>query len=45
MKVTSKTFAAELEDVAHSEAGPFRVAERLDPETRAQLERMRRRCK
>jgi predicted RNA-binding protein with PIN domain len=42
MKVTSKTFAAELENVAHSEAGPFRVAERLDPETRAQLERMRR---
>jgi hypothetical protein len=42
MKVTSKIFAAELEEVAHSEAGPFRVAERLDPETRAQLERMRR---
>jgi predicted RNA-binding protein with PIN domain len=42
MKVTSKTFAAELEGLAHSEAGPFRVAERLDPETRAQLERMRR---
>jgi predicted RNA-binding protein with PIN domain len=43
MKVTSKTFAAELQEVGHSEAGSFRVAERLDPETREQLERLRRR--
>jgi predicted RNA-binding protein with PIN domain len=42
MKVTSKTFAAELREVAYSEAGPFRVAERLDPEIREQLERLRR---
>jgi predicted RNA-binding protein with PIN domain len=42
MKVTSKTFAAELQEVAHSEARPFRVAERVDPEIREQLERLRR---
>jgi predicted RNA-binding protein with PIN domain len=42
MKVTSKSFAAELHDVAHSEAEPFRIAERLDPATREQLERLRR---
>jgi predicted RNA-binding protein with PIN domain len=42
MKMTSKTFATELQDVAHSEAGQFRIAERLDPATREQLERLRR---
>ena len=42
MKMTSKTFADQLRDVEHAEPKPFRVAERLDAETRAALERLRR---
>jgi predicted RNA-binding protein with PIN domain len=45
MKVTSKHFASELGDVKHTEPGPSRIADRVDEETRARLERMRRRRK
>jgi predicted RNA-binding protein with PIN domain len=42
MKITSKTFATELEDVSHAEQKPSHLADRLDPATREQLERLRR---
>jgi predicted RNA-binding protein with PIN domain len=42
MKVTSKLFAAELGDMGQSEPRPTRIAERVDAETRARLERLRR---
>ena len=42
MKVTSKLFASELGDVAHTEPSPSRLGERVDEETRARLERLRR---
>jgi predicted RNA-binding protein with PIN domain len=41
-KQGSKAFLAELSTAVHVEAGPSRVADRLDPETRAALERLRR---
>jgi predicted RNA-binding protein with PIN domain len=41
-KVSSRNFVADLEPVQHGEAGRRRLAELLDPETRARLERMRR---
>jgi predicted RNA-binding protein with PIN domain len=41
-KLSSRTFLADLEHVAHEERRPSRLADRLDPETRARLERLRR---
>jgi predicted RNA-binding protein with PIN domain len=41
-KLTSATFLLDLQPSAHHEAGPSRVRDRLDPETRARLERLRR---
>jgi len=41
-KQTSSTFVRDLEPVEHREPEAFRVRERLDPETRARLERLRR---
>jgi predicted RNA-binding protein with PIN domain len=41
-KISSRNFVADLEPVQHGEAGRRRLAELLDPETRARLERMRR---
>jgi predicted RNA-binding protein with PIN domain len=41
-KLTSRTFVRDLEQVEHRESGPYRVGERLDADTRARLERMRR---
>ncbi len=42
MKVTSKLFAAELGDMSASKPQPSRIADRVDEETRARLERLRR---
>ncbi len=41
-KLTSRTFVRDLEHVEHREQGAYRVSERLDEETRARLERLRR---
>jgi predicted RNA-binding protein with PIN domain len=41
-KLTSRTFVRDLEKVEHREPATFRVGERLDDETRARLERLRR---
>lgn len=41
-KLTSSAFLRELEHVEHREPGAFRVRERVDEETRARLERLRR---
>lgn len=41
-KLTSRTFVRDLEQVEHREPGPYRVGERLDEDTRARLERLRR---
>jgi predicted RNA-binding protein with PIN domain len=41
-KLSSPTFLRDLERVEHREPEAFRVGERLDDETRARLERMRR---
>jgi predicted RNA-binding protein with PIN domain len=41
-KLTSRTFVRDLEKVEHREPASFRVGERLDDETRARLERLRR---
>ena len=41
-KLTSATFLGDLEHVEHREPEAFRVGERLDEETRARLERLRR---
>ena len=41
-KLTSKAFADELRDVAYSDTVHSHLADRLDPETRDQLERLRR---
>ncbi len=38
----SQAFLAELEQVTHQESSASRVRDRLDPETRARLERLRR---
>jgi predicted RNA-binding protein with PIN domain len=41
-KLTSLTFVRDLDKVEHREPATFRVGERLDDETRARLERLRR---
>jgi predicted RNA-binding protein with PIN domain len=41
-KVSSREFASELTAVEHREPRPSRVGERVDEETRARLEKMRR---
>lgn len=41
-KLSSREFAATLDAVEHRESGPSRVGDRVDPETRERLERLRR---
>ncbi len=41
-KVSSRTFLRDLGSTAHEERAPLRLSERLDEETRARLERLRR---
>ena len=41
-KISTREFAATLESVEHREDSPSRVGDRVDPETRARLERLRR---
>jgi predicted RNA-binding protein with PIN domain len=41
-KLSSRTFVRDLEHVEHREPEAYRVGERLDEETRARLERLRR---
>jgi predicted RNA-binding protein with PIN domain len=41
-KVSSREFASTLEDVTHREEKPSRVGDRVDEETRARLEQLRR---
>jgi predicted RNA-binding protein with PIN domain len=41
-KISSREFASTLAAVEHSEERPSRVVDRLDPETRDRLERLRR---
>jgi predicted RNA-binding protein with PIN domain len=41
-KLSSKTFLAELDTPQHREQRPSRLEDRLDPQTRARLERLRR---
>jgi predicted RNA-binding protein with PIN domain len=41
-KLSSRTFLRELDDTAHQERAPLPLGDRLDEETRAKLERMRR---
>jgi predicted RNA-binding protein with PIN domain len=41
-KLTSRTFVRDLEKVEHREPATFRFGARLDDETRARLERLRR---
>jgi predicted RNA-binding protein with PIN domain len=41
-KLTSRTFVSDLEHIEHREQGSYRVGERLDEDTRARLERLRR---
>ena len=41
-KISSREFASTLAAVEHSEENPSRVRDRIDEETRARLERMRR---
>ncbi len=41
-KLTSRTFLKDLEQVQHHEPEAFRLGERVDAETRARLERLRR---
>jgi predicted RNA-binding protein with PIN domain len=41
-KISSREFASGLEAVQHREDKPSRVGDRLDPETRERLERLRR---
>jgi predicted RNA-binding protein with PIN domain len=41
-KISSREFASTLEAVEHSEERPSRVSDRIDPETRDRLERLRR---
>ncbi|HEV8602043.1 MAG TPA: NYN domain-containing protein [Gaiellaceae bacterium] len=42
MKLSSTTFARDFELVGHKEGRPMRVEDKLDPETRERLERLRR---
>jgi predicted RNA-binding protein with PIN domain len=44
-KLTSKAFADQLGDVEHADTVHSHLADRLDPETRDQLERLRRKRK
>ena len=41
-KISSREFASTLDSVEHREDGPSRVGDRVDPETRDRLERLRR---
>lgn len=41
-KLSSRTFLKELDTPQHQERRPSRLEDRLDPETRARLERLRR---
>jgi predicted RNA-binding protein with PIN domain len=41
-KLTSRTFLRDLEQLQHREPKAFRLGERVDEETRARLERLRR---
>ena len=41
-KISSREFASTLESVEHREDRPSRVGDRVDPETRDRLERLRR---
>ncbi|HEY7694425.1 MAG TPA: NYN domain-containing protein [Gaiellaceae bacterium] len=41
-KLTSKTFLRDLGSTEHQERAPLRLSERLDEETRAKLEKLRR---
>jgi predicted RNA-binding protein with PIN domain len=41
-KISSREFAATLDSVEHREERPSRVGDRVDPETRERLERLRR---
>ena len=41
-KVSSQIFLAELEPASHRDERPAQLRDRLDPETRARLERLRR---
>ena len=41
-KISSREFASTLDAVEHREGGPSRVGDRVDPETRDRLERLRR---
>jgi predicted RNA-binding protein with PIN domain len=41
-KLSSATFVRDFSLARHEEAGPMRVEDKLDPETRARLERLRR---
>jgi predicted RNA-binding protein with PIN domain len=42
MKISSRTFVGDLERPQHSERRPSSLADRVDPATREQLERLRR---
>jgi predicted RNA-binding protein with PIN domain len=42
MKLSSATFSRDFELRGHQEAKPMRVEDKLDPETRAKLEQLRR---
>ena len=42
LKVSSRTFVAELEPARHGERAPSSLADRVDEETRRRLERLRR---
>jgi predicted RNA-binding protein with PIN domain len=42
MKISSRKFVGDLERPQHSERRPSSLADRVDPETREQLERLRR---
>ena len=41
-KLSSRTFLRDLDVLAHSEGGASRLGDRLDPETQARLEQLRR---
>ena len=41
-QVSSRTFVRDLEPTQHSESRPAQLGDRLDPETRERLERLRR---
>ena len=41
-KISSATFLRDLTSSSHAEGEPSRLRDRIDPETRAKLERLRR---